>query len=277
MKSAFRFSLLLSVSFIGAMQSFAGPVNRNNVNKTEKVDKKDVKALYQQAIDMQESGNYTKSFKVFKKIAFNNPHSDLRSDAYLSAIKSAICAKNYQEAIALADSMYFLDTDLSERCDFLLLRSQAWHMCIDYIPTQYMRFLASLFRENRKRWGIERNHINVVDALLAYETALSECKDEKSRKIIEEYKRSLLSLIAAKHLTLARFYYSRGATAAAMRELNEILLKYADLPEAPDAFDLMLKCYDEFGLSTKDILVKFGQKLGRVDEKRLHNKKSCRN
>ena len=204
----------------------------------EKVPDEPPEKLYQQAQEKLDVGNYNKAVELLEALDSRYPFGPYSAQVQLDLIYAYY--KDSDNAHALANIDRFL-------------RLNPTHKDVDYV--YYMRglsnmqadhnFFHSLFRMDRS----DRDPSYARQAFRDFKTILTKYPHSKYAPDARARMLALRERLAKYDLSVADYYYRRGAWVAAANRGKMILENYSDSEKVEPALEIMIKSYDKLDLT----------------------------
>ena len=242
LRLATLFSLLAALLLSGACSSL-----KNEEQDTELLS---AEALYGQAQEAKLKGQWEQALKALSALEARYPYGRFAKQAQLDTAYVHYKMRNDGLAIAAADR-------------FLALYPT--HPSCDY--AYYIKGLAS-FKEVPGWKGVITGRTNLADrdpesinnALDAFNTLVKRYPNSRYKSDAEKRIVYLESARAEQQISIARFYYARGAYLAAINRSKTVLNRYMDRPQIEDALGIMYLSYQQMHMAdlaedTRRILV----------------------
>ncbi|MBL8396793.1 MAG: outer membrane protein assembly factor BamD [Candidatus Accumulibacter sp.] len=194
--------------------------------------------LYAEAKGALNEGLYSKSIKYFEKLESRYPYGRYAQQAQIEIAYAYW--KDLEPASAIA------------ACDrFIKLHPN--HPNVDYV--YYLRGLIN-FNEDLGILGAissqdmtERDPKGAREAFEAFKELVTRFPDSKYTPDATLRMRYLVQALASLELHVARYYMKRGAYLAAANRAQYAIKTYPDTPATEEALFIMVKAYDQLGLT----------------------------
>lgn len=193
--------------------------------------------LYAEARDELRSGNWASAIKLLEKLESRYPFGRFGQQAQLD-----IAWAHYREgdqANALANIDRFI-------------RQYPNHAALDY--ALYLKGLIN-FNENRglfARFGgqdlSERDLKAARESFDTFKQLVARFPESRYAADAEARMRYLVNSMATGEVSIARYYYSRGAYVAAVNRAKAVVEQYPQAPAVEDALVILARSYDGLGL-----------------------------
>ena len=194
--------------------------------------------LYKAAHDSMTDGNYTRAAKLFDTLEGRYPYGRYAQQAILEGAYSNYRMSETAAAVSAADRF---------------IRTYPNHPNVDY--ALYLKGLA-YFRGDQGLLGYvyeldlsERDPKAMRDSFAAFKELVARFPDSKYAIDARDRLRYLANALAMHEVHVARYYYNRGAFVASADRAAASLLNYPRLPANEDALDILIRSYDQLGLS----------------------------
>ncbi len=189
--------------------------------------------LYGQAKESLLSENWSDAIEALKKLEARYPYGRFAKQAQLDSAFAYY--KNGDDGLAMAAADRFVSLNPT-------------HPSVDY--AYYIKGLASFNEKSGLRGLItgrnnlaDRDPQSITDALAAFNTIVQRYPDSKYvRDSINRI--NYLEAARAQHqISIAHYYYARGAYVAAINRAKFILNQYSEFPQVEDALGIMYFSY----------------------------------
>lgn len=209
--------------------------------KKEEVDTEQLSAetLYGQAKEALLNNNWSQAIEALKKLEARYPYGRFAKQAQLDSAFAYY--KNGDDGLAVAAADRFISLNPT-------------HPSVDY--AYYIKGLAS-FNEKSGVVGLltgrtnlaDRDPQSITDALAAFNTIVQRYPDSKYvRDSINRI--NYLEAARAQHqISIAHYYYARGAYVAAINRAKFILNQYGEFPQVEDALGIMYFSYQQMQIA----------------------------
>jgi len=193
--------------------------------------------LYEAAKDEMDSGRYTDAVGYLEKLDARYPFGKLAQQAQLDIAYSHF--KDDERGLALISIDRFV-------------KRYPNHSKLDYI--YYLKGLinfnerTSLLSFFDKRDLSERDLRAARESFDAFRTVVTRFPTSKYATDSRQRMTYLVNAIAAGEVSVARFYFERGAYMAAANRAQEVVREYQRVPAVEQALYIMLASYDALGL-----------------------------
>ncbi len=220
--------------------------------KKEELDTEGLTAeeLYGNAKEAMLDKKWPDAVKKLQQLEARYPYGEFAIQAQLDTAYAHY--KNNDNGLAIAAADRFLSINPT-------------HPSADY--AYYIKGLAN-YDEEDGLLGIVTGRINLADrdqksiasAIAAFNTILRNYPDSQYAFDATKRIQYLESALAEHEISVARFYYQRGAYVAAVNRCKAAMESYVDRPQVEDALGLMMFSYQKMGLEdlaadTKRVLV----------------------
>ncbi len=191
--------------------------------------------LYGQAKEALLNENWSEAITALKKLEARYPYGRFAKQAQLDSAFAYY--KNGDEGLAIAAADRFISLNPT-------------HPSVDY--AYYIKGLSSFNEKSGLRGLItgrtnlaDRDPQSLADALAAFNTIIKRYPDSKYvRDSINRI--NYLEAARAQHqISIAHYYYARGAYVAAINRAKFILNEYSEFPQAEDALGIMYFSYQQ--------------------------------
>jgi len=234
MQNPFRLFSRMALILVFVISSGCAWFNKEEID-TELLS---AETLYGQAKEALLNENWSEAIDALKKLEARYPYGRFAKQAQLDSAFAYY--KNGDDGLAVAAADRFISLNPT-------------HPSVDY--AYYIKGLAS-FNEKSGLRGIitgrnnlaERDPQSVADALAAFNVIVQRYPDSKYvRDAINRI--NYLEAARAQHqISIAHFYYARGAYVAAINRAKFILSQYSELPQAEDALGIMYFSYQQMNI-----------------------------
>ena len=194
-------------------------------------------ALYRDAHKALNSNDYELAVKEYEALTSRFPFSDQSRQARLDLIY-VYYRKGENESATDAAEQFLRENPTHPRVDY------AWYMkgLIDYEHTPWAF----------ERWfGVDmakRPPASLAASITAFSTVI---KQYPKSAYAHDAQRRLIYLrnrLADYEINVARYYFKRGAYAAAAQRAQRTIAQYDGAPAVRDALEIMIQCYRHLGL-----------------------------
>lgn len=209
--------------------------------KKEEVDTELLSAetLYGQAKEALLNENWSEAITALQKLEARYPYGRFAKQAQLETAFAYY--KNGDEGLAIAAADRFISLNPT-------------HASVDY--AYYIKGLAS-FNEKTGFVGLitgrnnlaDRDPQAIVEALAAFKTIVERYPD--SRYVRDSVNRiNYLESARAQHqISIAHYYYARGAYVAAINRAKTVVSQYSEFPQVEDALGIMYYSYQQMQIN----------------------------
>ncbi|MFC3913105.1 outer membrane protein assembly factor BamD [Pseudaeromonas sharmana] len=204
----------------------------------EKVPDEPPEKLYQQAQEKLETGNYTKAVELLEALDSRYPFGPYSAQVQLDLIYAYYKDADSAHAIANIDRF---------------LRLNPTHKDVDYV--YYMRGLSNMqadYNFFHSLFGIDRSDRDPAYARQAFrdfKTILTKYPQSKYAPDARARMISLRERLSKYDLSVADYYYRRGAWVAAANRGKMIIENYSESAAIEPALEIMIKSYDKLELT----------------------------
>ncbi|MEE9929027.1 outer membrane protein assembly factor BamD [Microvirgula aerodenitrificans] len=195
-----------------------------------------VEKLYYEAHDELNSGNYTRSIKLYETLEARFPYGRYAQQAQMDLAYAHF--KDQEPALALA------------ACDRFIKLHPA-HANVDYI--YYLKGLINYNEDGgilAKYTGqdrAERDPKAARESYLAFNELVTRFPDSKYAPDAREKMTNLVYGLAEHDLFVSRYYMRRGAYIAAANRAQGMVKEFSDTPFVEEALAIMVTAYDKLG------------------------------
>lgn len=186
-----------------------------------------VEAIYNEAADEMDSGNYKKAAKLFNEVERQHPYSQWATQAQLMAAYALYHSEQYDEAtIAL------------ER----FIRLHPGHKDIDY--AYYLRGLCNYdqITDVTRDQDMTRQALENFDTLLRLFPESTYARDAKLKRDLT------LDHLAGKQMDIGRYYLTRSYYTAAIKRFMTVIRDYQTTTHVPEALHRLVEAYIHLGM-----------------------------
>ncbi|MDE2607781.1 MAG: outer membrane protein assembly factor BamD [Burkholderiales bacterium] len=194
--------------------------------------------LYAEARDEMDSGAYDKAIPLLEKLEGRAAGTPLAQQAQLDR------AYAYYKASEQADALATLDR-------FMKLHPAS--PALDY--ALYLKGVIN-FNDNLGMFSFlskqdlsERDQNAAKESFAAFKELVSRFPESKYTPDARQRMTYIVNSLARYEVHVARYYYSRGAYVAAINRAQSALADYRDVPALEDALYILMRSYDELGLT----------------------------
>ncbi len=205
--------------------------------KEQETETLPVEALYSEAKASLDAGNYERAVRYYKRLTSRFPFGDFAEQAQLDLAYAQFKRSEYDDAISTVNRF---------------IKTYPAHPKIDY--AYYLRGLVN-FERNRsyidrllpsqagnRDLDSARLSFNDFGEMLRRYPGSSYAPDARQRMVF------LRNDLAGHELTIARYYYRRGAFTASANRAKYIVENYQQAEQIPDALAMMAMSYEALGL-----------------------------
>lgn len=195
-----------------------------------------VEQLYSEAKASLDSGNFERAVRYYKRLTSRFPFGDFAEQAQLDLAYAQFKRAEYDDALSTVNRF---------------IKTYPAHSKIDY--AFYLRGLVN-FERNRsyidriipsqagnRDLVSARQSFNDFGEMLRRYPESSYAPDARQRMVF------LRNDLAHYELTVARYYYRRGAFVGAVNRAKYIVENYQQAEQIPDALAIMTMCYEALG------------------------------
>lgn len=216
-----------------------------NEKEIEKVPDKSAQALFADARVSLDNGLYQKAIQILSAIDSRFPYGPISHQVQLDLIYAYYKSGDAAQGLALTDRF---------------LRLNPAHANIDYV--YYMRALINIAtQENlfQDLAGIDRSDRDPTaarDAFNDLKIVLEKYPESKYAADSRQRMIAIKSRLAKYELSVARYYFKRGAFVSSANRGKYVVEYFSPSPETEAALEIMIKCYEELGLTELKINAK---------------------
>ncbi|MCC6594043.1 MAG: outer membrane protein assembly factor BamD [Xanthomonadales bacterium] len=224
--TALRALLLLSLLLLAAC-------GKRELEETERLP---VDELYREAKSSLDGGNYERAIRYYKRLTSRFPFGDYSEQAQLDLGYAQYRRSEYDDAISTVNRF---------------IKTYPAHPKIDY--AYYLRGLVNFDRNrsyidrilpsqagNRDQEAARQSFNDFSEMLRRYPQS-GYAADARQRMVF------LRNDLANSELTVARYYFRRGAYVGAANRAKYIVENYQQAAQVPDALALMMQSYEALG------------------------------
>lgn len=195
-----------------------------------------VEQLYTEAKASLDGGNYERAIRYYKRLTSRFPFGDITEQAQLDLAYAQYRRAEYDDAISTVNRF---------------IKTYPAHAKIDY--AYYLRGLVNFDRNrsyidrlipsqagNRDQESARQAFNDFGEMLRRYPNS-SYAPDARQRMVF------LRNDLANSELTIARYYYRRGAYVGAASRAKFIIANYQQAEQVPDALAMLAMCYEALG------------------------------
>jgi len=195
-----------------------------------------VDQLYAEAKSSLDNGNFERSIRYYKRLTSRFPFGDITEQAQLDLAYAQYRRAEYDDAISTVNRV---------------IKTYPAHAKIDY--AYYLRGLVNFDRNrsyidrlipsqagNRDQESARQAFNDFGEMLRRYPNS-SYAPDARQRMVF------LRNDLANSELTIARYYYRRGAYVGAASRAKFIIANYQQAAQVPDALAMLAMCYEALG------------------------------
>ena len=224
-----RFGLLALLLVLSACSDNVTPLSGGSAEET-----------YNLGISLYRGGDYAKAAKTFETIPYNFPYSMAVKNSYVMAAYSYYQAEDKVNAGALVDVFLGLYPNDPLAAYALYLRGMSYFEQIE---------------DSRRDQSITEESLKSFNQLIASFPNTIYAKDAASKRGL------LLDQLAAKEMTVGRFYLDRGETTAAINRFKNVVDLYSQTSYIPEALSRLVEIYTISGV--KDEAQRYAAILGK--------------
>ncbi len=194
-------------------------------------------ALYQQAKQDMEVGNFSAAAQTLSAIDSQYPFGELSHQVQLDLMYSYYKSGNSEQALATIDRFIRLNPN---------------HSDVDY--AMFMRGLTNMGRERNFLQGLfnidraDRDPSATREAFEDFRRLLERHPDSKYAADAKQRMVAIKDRLARYEVAVARFYMRRKAWVAAANRGRYIIEYYNDTSQTQQALEIMVESYDNMGL-----------------------------
>ncbi len=209
-----------------------------NEKEIEKIPDKSAQALFADARESLDNGLYQKAIQILSAIDSRFPYGPISHQVQLDLIYAYYKSGDAAQGLALTDRF---------------LRLNPAHANLDYV--YYMRALINIAtQENlfQDLAGIDRSDRDPTaarDAFNDLKIVLEKYPESKYAADSRQRMIAIKSRLAKYELSVARYYYKRGAFVSSANRGKYIVEYFSPSPETEAALEIMIMCYEELGLT----------------------------
>ncbi|KXJ53116.1 outer membrane protein assembly factor BamD [Colwellia sp. M166] len=209
-----------------------------NEKEIEKIPDKSAQALFADARESLDNGLYQKAIQILSAIDSRFPYGPISHQVQLDLIYAYYKSGDAAQGLALTDRF---------------LRLNPAHANLDYV--YYMRALINIAtQENlfQDLAGIDRSDRDPTaarDAFNDLKIVLEKYPESKYAADSRQRMIAIKSRLAKYELSVARYYFKRGAFVSSANRGKYIVEYFSPSPETEAALEIMIMCYEELGLT----------------------------
>jgi len=237
------FSWLAVVIFVAGCSSNTPKENLINTNQS-------AHEAYQEARSVLDSGLYSRAIELLKAIEGKYPFGPVARQIQLDLIYAYSQSGDSQKALAAIDRFIRLNPNNPD---------------LDYV--YYMRGLTNkAVDENgfQEFFGVDRADRDMASTRQAFDDFKLLVTTYPNSRYASAARAELATIknkLARHELIIADYYSRRGAHLAAANRAKYLVENYRDVPQVPDALQIMVQSYDALGLTklrddAKAVLIK---------------------
>lgn len=203
----------------------------------ELVANQGAQALYKEAREKLELGNFSAAATILSAIDSRFPFGPLSHQVQLDLIYSYYKSGNPEQTLATIDRFIRLNPN---------------HADADY--AQYMRGVVNMEQDSnifQELLGVDRSDRDPAKSREAFEDFRRLIEKHPESRFIPEAKQRMLhikSRLAKYEIAVARFYMRREAWVAAANRGRYVLEHFSDTPQVQPALEILVASYDNLGL-----------------------------
>jgi outer membrane protein assembly factor BamD len=195
---------------------------------------------------------------MIPRYSINSDHNALRrvgmAIILITLISSSGCSSWGKEEV---DTELLSAEALYGKAEEALL-TQQWETALLALKSLEARYPYGRFAKQAQRWkGLitgrttlaDRDPDSILKALTAFNTIVNRYPNSRYKSDAEKRIVYLEAARAEQQISVARFYYSRGAYIAAINRSKTVLSLYGDGPQIEDALGIMYLSYQQMHLS----------------------------
>lgn len=219
------------------MLALVGCSGTNEI-EIEKIPDKSAQALFADARESLDNGLYQKAIQILSAIDSRFPYGPISHQVQLDLIYAYYKSGDAAQGLALTDRF---------------LRLNPAHANLDYV--YYMRALINIAtQENlfQDLAGIDRSDRDPTaarDAFNDLKIVLEKYPESKYAADSRQRMIAIKSRLAKYELSVARYYFKRGAFVSSANRGKYIVEYFSPSPETEAALEIMIMCYEELGLT----------------------------
>ena len=186
-----------------------------------------VEDLYNEAMDLVESGNYAEAAAAFEEVERQHPYSRWATRAMFMAAYSYYEARRYDDAILAAER--FID----------------WNAGSDQVP--YAQYLVGMSYYERIS-DVGRDQRMTAQADEAFTELTRRFPNTRYARDAELKLDLIRDHLAGKEMEVGRFYLERNQYVAAINRFQRVLAEYQTTTHVPEALHRMVEAYTALGV-----------------------------
>jgi len=194
--------------------------------------------LYAEARDEMDSGAYDKAIPLLEKLEGRAAGTPLAQQAQLDRAYAHYKASEQADALATLDRFMKLHP-ASPAMDYALYLKGVVNF------NDNLGMLSFLSKQDLS----ERDQKAAKESFEAFKELVSRFPDSKYSPDARQRMTYIVNSLARYEVHVARYYYSRGAYVAAINRAQNALADYRDVPALEDALYILMRSYDELGLT----------------------------
>jgi outer membrane protein assembly factor BamD len=221
-----------------------------------------VEQFYKNARDEMDGGNYAGAIKLYEALEARYPFGRYTQQAQLDIAYSYYKDNETAQAVSACDRFMKLHPN---------------HPAVDY--ALYLKGLA-YFKPDLGIFGAvlnldaaERDPKALRDSFDVFKELVTRFPDSVYSDDARGRMIYLVNTLAKHDLSVARYYYNRGAYLAAVNRAQNVITRYPQAPVAQDALEISVDAYKKMGMpqmadASQRVLQKNFPNAGKVEEKR---------
>ena len=209
-------------------------------NDTPALNGGTVEETYNLGLGLYRNGDYKQAAKTFEAIPYNFPYSKAVKNAYIMAAYSYYQAEDQVNAGAMVDVFLSIYSNDPLSAYALYLRGMSYFEQIE---------------DARRDQSLTEESLKSFNQLIAIFPDSIYAKDGLSKRGL------LLDQLAAKEMTVGRFYLNRGEPTAAVNRFKNVIDLYSQTIYAPEALARLVEIYTILGI--KDEAQRYAAILGK--------------
>lgn len=216
--------LLMSVTLLSACGG------KNKELPVVELDSRPVEAIYNEAANLLDAGEFSKASAMFNEVERQHPYSQWATRAQLMAAYGYFKAQNFDEAILALDRF---------------IRLHPGNRDIDYAY-----YLMALSHYNQIS-DVRRDQAMTNNALQSFDALLTRFPDSKYARDASLKRDLTLDHLAGKEMDIGRYYLKQGHYNAAIPRFMEVVKAYDTTTHAPEALHRLVESYMGLGLKSE--------------------------
>ena len=198
-----------------------------NKDEEESFSDRPVEALYNEAVDELEKGNFTRAAKKFTDVEQQHPYSDLALHAQINGAHAYYQAKKYDEAIEGFT---------------VFMRLHPSHPDVAY--AQYMLGICAY----EQMPIVERDQKTAEQALSAFEDVVRRFPTSAYAKDAKIKVAFIQNHLSGKEMDIGRYYQSQKSYLAAINRFKDVINRFQTTAMVPEALHRLVECNLALGL-----------------------------